>query len=169
LTANKPNKASFKKAVYETPDLLEVAKRDGMKLTPAQQAMPLNILVKNQDVFKGGRGYYNGKPVGIKLKEDARPYRAKPYPIPLKNRAVLKHEVARQCSVGCLGRLTPEEFEKREWAFPAFGIPKKNDTFDSLSTSLESTQTYFAASFLSGRQKRSSLLSRFFFMPRASI
>jgi hypothetical protein len=24
--------------------------------------------------------------------------------------------------------LTPEEFEKREWAFPAFGVPKKNNT-----------------------------------------
>jgi hypothetical protein len=128
LTANKPNEASFKKAVYETPDLLEVAKRDGMQLTPAQQAMLLNILVKNQDVFKGGGGYYNGEPVGIKLKDDAIPYRAKPYPIPLKNRKVLEHEVARQCSVGCLGRLTPEEFEKREWAFPAFGVSKKNDT-----------------------------------------
>jgi hypothetical protein len=60
LMANKPNEASFKKAVYETPDLLEVVKRDGTKLTPTQQAMLLNILVKNQDVFKGGCGYYNG-------------------------------------------------------------------------------------------------------------
>jgi hypothetical protein len=31
--------ASFKKAVYETPDLLEVAKHDGVKLTTTQQAM----------------------------------------------------------------------------------------------------------------------------------
>ncbi len=128
LTANKPNKASFKKAVYETPNLLEVTKRDGMKLTPPQQAMLLNILVKNQDVFKGGRGYYNGKLVGIKLKDNTIPYWAKPYPIPLKNREVPEHKVARQCLVGCLGPLTPEEFEKREQAFPAFGVPKKNDT-----------------------------------------
>ncbi len=128
LTANKPNKASFKKAVYETPDLLEVAKRNGTKLTPAQQTMLLNILVKNQDIFEGGCGYYNGKPVGIKLKDNAIPYRAKPYLIPLKDWEVLEHEVARQCLVGSLGRLTPEEFEKREWAFPAFGILKKNDT-----------------------------------------
>ncbi len=45
----------------------------------------------------------------------------------MKNREVLEHEVARQCSIGCLGRLTPEEFEKRKWAFPAFGVPKKNN------------------------------------------
>ncbi len=101
-TAEKPV-ASFKKAVYETPDLLEVAKRDGAKLTPAQQAMLLNVLVKNDDIFKGGCGSYNGEPVGIKVKDDAIPFRARPYPIPLKNREVLEHEVARQCSIGCLG------------------------------------------------------------------
>ncbi len=88
--------ASFEKAVYETPDLLEVAKRDGAKLTPAQQAMLLNVLVKNNDVFKGGCGSYNGEPVGIKVKDDAIPFRARPYPIPLKNREVLEHKVVRR-------------------------------------------------------------------------
>ena len=90
--------------------------------------MLLNVLLKNAIVFKGGRGYYNGEPVGIKLKPDAKPFRAKPYPIALKNREVMEHELDRQCSIGCLGRLTPEEFEEREWAFPAFGTPKKNGT-----------------------------------------
>ncbi len=85
------------------PDLVEIAKRDGTKLTPQQQALLLNVLVKNIKVFSGGRGYYNGQPVGLKLKPDAIPYRAKPYPIPLKNREVMEHELACQCSIGCLG------------------------------------------------------------------
>ena len=128
LTTNIPAEASFKKAVYEKPDLMEVARRDGAKLTPEQQALLLSILTKNITVFSGGCGYYNGAPVGLQLKPGATPYRAKPYPIPLKNREVMEHELTRQCSIGCLGRLTPEEFEEREWAFPAFGIPKKNGT-----------------------------------------
>ena len=123
-----PTTASFKKAVYETPDLLEVAKRDGLKLTSTQQALLLNVLIKNDNIFKGGCGSYNGDPVGIKVKDGAIPFRARPYPIPLKNREILEHEVARQCSIGCLGRLTPDKFERRKWAFPAFGIPKKNGT-----------------------------------------
>jgi hypothetical protein len=40
----------------------------------------------------------------------------------------MEHELTRQCSVGCLGLLTPEKFEEREWAFPAFGFPKKYGT-----------------------------------------
>jgi hypothetical protein len=40
----------------------------------------------------------------------------------------MEPELARQCLIGCLGRLTPEQFEERKWAFPAFGIPKKNGT-----------------------------------------
>jgi hypothetical protein len=90
---NKSKEVSFKKAVYETPDLFEVAKRDGSKLTSEQQMMLLNVLLKNAEVFKGGRGYYNGEPVGIKLKPDAKPFRAKPYPMALKNWEVMEHEL----------------------------------------------------------------------------
>ena len=74
LTANKPAEASFKKAIYDKPDLVEVAKRDGAKLTPQQQTLLLNVLVKNIKVFSGGRGYYNGQPVSLKLKPDTIPY-----------------------------------------------------------------------------------------------
>ena len=32
----------------------------------------------------------------------------------------------RQCEIGAMRKLTPEEAEEREWASPAFGVPKKN-------------------------------------------
>jgi hypothetical protein len=64
LTTNKPAEASFKKAIYD--NLIEIARRDGAKLTPQQQALLLNVLVKNIKVFSGGGGYYNGQPVGQK-------------------------------------------------------------------------------------------------------
>jgi hypothetical protein len=54
-TTSKPAEASFKKAVYEKPDLLEVAKCNGKHLAPAQQALLFNILTTNEVVFKGER------------------------------------------------------------------------------------------------------------------
>ncbi len=39
----------------------------------------------------------------------------------------MEDEFSRQCDIGALLRLSPEEY-KREWASPAFGIPKKNGT-----------------------------------------
>jgi hypothetical protein len=44
----------------------------------------------------------------------------------LSQREAVENEVERQCQVGALRRLSPEEIEGREWCFPAFGIPKKN-------------------------------------------
>ena len=56
---------------------------------------------------------------------DAKPYWARPYPIPLKNRKVTEEEVYRQYEIGALRQLSAEEIEEREWASPAFGISKK--------------------------------------------
>ncbi len=106
---SKPAEASFKKAAYKKPNLLEVPKCDGKHLTPAQQALPFNILTSNEVVFKGGCGHYNGVPIGLKLKDNAKPFCAKPYPISLKNREVMEHKLSQQCLIGTLGRLTPEE------------------------------------------------------------
>jgi hypothetical protein len=111
---NKPAEVSFEKAVYEKPNLMEVAKHDGTNLMPVQQAFLFSILTKNEVVFKGGRGHYNGAPVGLKLTDNAKPYHAKPYPIPLKNWEVMKHKLGRQCLIGALGCLTPKEFKERQ-------------------------------------------------------
>ena len=125
-TTNNNQLASFSKAVYKKPDLLEVAKRDGGNLTPAQQAALLNVLTANNQVFLGGLGHYTGPPVGLTLKDDTKPWRAKPHPIPLKNRKIMEHELLRQCSIGMLQHIATKEFEGQVWAFPAFGIPKKD-------------------------------------------
>ena len=127
LAASNPA-PSFTKAVYVKPDLLEVVKRDGVHLTTEQQALLLRVLSENDAVFQGGKGYYTGEPVKLRLQPDATPRRAKPYPIPVKDREVMEDEFRRQCEIGALRRLSPEEYEEREWASPAFGIPKKNGT-----------------------------------------
>ncbi len=118
--------SSFTKAVYVKPDLLEAVKRDGCDLTTDQQALLFHTLSDHDAVFQGGKGNYTGKPVKIRLKPDAVPIRAKPYAIPVKDREVVENEFSRQCNIGALCHLSPEEYKNREWASPAFAIPKKN-------------------------------------------
>ncbi len=48
---SKQQESSFTKAVYNKPNLLEVAKRDGANLMPAQQALLFNVLTANGVVF----------------------------------------------------------------------------------------------------------------------
>ena len=116
---------SFTEAKYEKLNLIEVVKRDGTELTSPQQSQLLQVLTSNEAAFQGRRGEYTGGAVGIILKPEAKPHRAKPYPIPLKNRDILEGEFRRQCSIGAMQRLTPEEFEGRVWAFPAFGTEEE--------------------------------------------
>ncbi len=120
--------STFSEAVYEKLNLVEVVNRDGANLTPEQQSQLLQVLTANAAAFQGGKGEYTGKPVGIILKPEAKPWQAKPYPIPLKNRNILEGPFRWQCDIKAMWRLTPDEFEAREWAFPAFGVPKKNGT-----------------------------------------
>jgi hypothetical protein len=95
-------------------------------LDEEQKAMLLSMLVKHKNLFLGKRGEYKGQPVNIEVEEGATPVWSKPYPIALKNREVFKTEVYRQCNIGALRELGPEEIEQREWASPCFAVPKKN-------------------------------------------
>ena len=62
----------------------------------------------------------------LRLKPNAKPYLARPYPVPLPQRAQFKKELDWQEDIGVLHLLTPKEAEETEWAFSMFGIPKKN-------------------------------------------
>ncbi len=56
---------SFTKAVYVKP--LEVVKRDGVDLRTEQQALLFQMLSDHDAVFQGGKGYYTGEPVKLRL------------------------------------------------------------------------------------------------------
>ena len=84
------------------------------------------MLQKHTSVFQGKRGEYNGGEVSIQLTDDAKPFWAMPYDVPLKNRRVMAQELQRQCDIGALRRLTPLEIEERQFAFSCFGVPKSN-------------------------------------------
>ena len=68
-------------ANYDTPDLeAEVAK---MKhLNAIQRTLLLALLKKNDSLFDGQLGDWVGDPVEIPLKEGAKPYHARAFPIP---------------------------------------------------------------------------------------
>jgi hypothetical protein len=60
LTAKENLAPSFTKAIYETPDFLEVVKRNGTHLKPKKQVLLLQTLTQNGDVFTGGKEHYTG-------------------------------------------------------------------------------------------------------------
>ncbi len=100
----------FKPNDYEKPDLAAVVAKN-MYLNNNQQSQLLAVLEKNESIFLGIRGTYAGPPVYIKLKPNAIPVWNRPYPIPLSQREAVENEVKRQCQVGALRRLSPEEIE----------------------------------------------------------
>ncbi len=60
-------------------------------------------------------------PVSFKLKEGAKPYRGRPYPIPKIHKATLTKEINPLISIGVLKWQL-----SLQWASPSFIIPKKD-------------------------------------------
>jgi hypothetical protein len=142
LTDSELFATEFKPNNYEKPDLTVVVAKN-VYLNDNQRSQLLAVLQKNEHIFMGIRGTYAGSPVDIKLKPNTIPVWNQPYPIPLSQREAVENEVKRQCQVGALRRLSPEEIEGIDWCFPAFGVPKKNGkicfviNFQSVNNQLE--------------------------------
>ena len=79
-------------------------------------------------MFDGTLGTYNGSEYTIEIREGARPYHAKPFPIPRIHEETLKKEVERLVKIGVLKRIN-----NSQWAAPTFIIPKKNGTVRFIS------------------------------------
>ena len=88
----------------------------------------LKLLTEFEILFDGTLCDWKTKPVGFKLKPDAKPYHGRPFPIPCVHLEVLKCEVDRLVKLGVLKK-QPES----EWGSPAFVIPKKDGTVRFLS------------------------------------
>ena len=107
-------------ANYDTPVLEdEVAKMT--HLNPIQRNLLLALLKKNEDLFDGQLGDWTGDPVEIPLKEGAKPYHARAFPIPHIHEDTFKKDLDRLVSIGVLRKVN-----RSEWAAPAFIIPKKD-------------------------------------------
>ena len=88
-------------ANYDTPDLeTEVAKMT--HLNPIQRNLLLALLKKNENLFDGQLGDWVGDPVEIPLKEGAKPYHARAFPIPHIHEETFKKDLYRFESIGIL-------------------------------------------------------------------
>ena len=79
-------------------------------------------------MFDGVLGNYTGSKYKIELKENIKPYHAKPFPIPKVHEPTLKKEVERLVKIDVL-----KQINNSEWAAPTFIIPKKNGTVRFIS------------------------------------
>ncbi len=113
LTNSELFATEFKPNDYEKPDLTAVVAKN-VYLNNDQHSQLLVVLQKNEKNFMGIRGMYTGPLVDIKLKPNTSPVWNQPYPIPLSQREAVENEVKRQCQVGALRRLSPEEIEGRD-------------------------------------------------------
>ncbi len=92
-------------------------------LEPPQQEKLLSLLLDYELLFDGTLGDWNRPPISIEMKERAKPYHGRPYPIPQKHKATLMKKINRLESIGVLKRQSSSQ-----WASPTFIIPKKDIT-----------------------------------------
>ena len=118
-------------AKYSPADLPQLVNEVSTIETDEQQAL-LKVLQKHESLFDGTLGEWKGKPYHINLKEGAKPYHSKPYPVPKAYEQTLKNELKRLESVGVLKKVN-----RSEWASPSFIIPKKDKTVRFINNLIE--------------------------------
>ena len=78
------------------------------------------ILNKYTQLFSGGLGTLNIKPIHLELVDDAKPYHARAFPIPQSLEVATKLEMERLRGIGVFTKS-----HNSEWAAPTFVQPKK--------------------------------------------
>ena len=73
-------------------------------------------------------GQWNNEPYNTKLKEGAKPYHSRPFPIPKIHEHTLKVELDQLVKLGVL-----KQINASEWAAPTFIISKKDATVRFIS------------------------------------
>ena len=113
-------------AKYEKADLQAVIKNNCTHLTLEDQRILLDLLKEFEELFDGTLGDWNTKPVSFELKEGAKPYQGRAFPIPQVHKDTIKKEVNRLVELGVL-TWQPSS----EWASPSFIQPKRMVPYDS--------------------------------------
>ncbi len=88
----------------------------------------MSLLLKFEQLFDGTLGEWTLPPVSIQLKEGAKPFHGRPYPIPKVHKATLMKEIDRLVSIGVM-KWQPYS----QWASPLFIIPKMDLTVHTIS------------------------------------
>ena len=91
-------------AHYEKADLIKII--DNLKyLDKNKQSKLLNLFKKYEPMFNRALGKYTGSTYKIELKENVKPYHAKPFPIPKVHKPTLKKEVEQLVKIGVLRKI----------------------------------------------------------------
>ena len=85
----------------------------------------LQILLNHKAVFQVKKSKWKGSEVHIKLKENAKPFCGRPYPIPLKQVAATKDEVYHQYRIGVIWELAPRKPRVIYVDFLVLGFPRR--------------------------------------------
>ena len=109
-------------ANYKKANLPEIVKTCS-HLTPTEQDMLLEVLTEYEPLFDGTLGAWKTTPVSFELKEGARPFHGRAFPIPKVHKDTIMKEIKRLIELGVL-----EWQPSSEWAAPSFIQPKKNKT-----------------------------------------
>ena len=83
---------------------------------------------KYEHLFDGTLGTWRKEPYNIALKEGAKPYHSRPFPVPKIHEHTPKVELDRLVKLGVLKRINTSE-----WAAPTFIISKKDATIRFIS------------------------------------
>jgi hypothetical protein len=114
-------KYSYKRllmGISGSPDIFqskmsELIKSNCTNLSPLEQAKLLEVLTEFEDLFDGTLGDWDTEPVSFKLKEGAKPYHGRAFPIPQVHKKTIMNEIKRLIEIGVLEwQLSPE------WAAP---------------------------------------------------
>ena len=73
------------------------------------------LLTKYENLFDGTLGQWKGPPVEIQLREVAKPYHARAYPIPKSQEAKIRNEIERLIKAKVLKKVN-----RSEWAAPNY-------------------------------------------------
>jgi hypothetical protein len=86
-------------AKYDKADLPAIIGDNCSHLTPSQREKLLLLLLKYEELFDDTLGDWNRPPVSIELKEGAKPFHGRPYPIAQVHKATLMKEINRLVSI----------------------------------------------------------------------
>jgi len=82
-------------AKYDKADFPEIVRTSCPHLTPSERDMLLSLLLDYELLFDGTLGDWKRPPVSVELKDGAKPYHGRPYPIPQIHKATLMKEIDR--------------------------------------------------------------------------
>ncbi len=116
-------------AKYDKAVLPAIIWENCSHLTPSHRELLLSLLLKYETLFDGTLGNWNRPPISIKLKERAKPYHGRPYPMIAQiHKATLMKEINRLVFIGVLKKQSSSQ-----WASPTCIIPKKDMTVRTTS------------------------------------